>query len=283
MSSLVAPLENALFRQASRRRAYTFVLLIIFVFAMVAGFSSVESRNSGDFAVGFEKFLDWPAEVVAEAWEKRDLLLGHALHAVPALIETLNVAAVATLLSAATAAIMAFAATRGLSFFPPIIGVTRRMMDVMRALPEVVIALALAFILGAGPVPAMIAIAFHTTGALGKLFSEVNENVDMKPVEGLAACGASWFQRIRFGVLPQVAPNWLSYFFLRFEINVRASAILGFVGASGIGAYLSEVISWGKGRNDEVLAVFLLLFLTIVVIDQLSSWIRARLTSGGRA
>ncbi len=154
-------------------------------------------------------------------------------------------------------------------------------MDVMRAFPELILALFLIFVLGTSPVPAMIAVAFHTVGALGKLFSEVNENADRKPMEGLEAAGGSWFQRIRYGVIPQVAPNWLSYFLLRLEINVRASAILGFVGAGGIGTELRRTIGWGQGAGDETVALFTLLILSIVVIDQTSSWGRARLA--GRA
>jgi phosphonate transport system permease protein len=126
----------------------------------------------------------------------------------------------------------------------------------------------------------MIAVAFHTAGALGKLFSEVNENTDADPVEGLASCGANWLQRMRFGVLPQVLPNYLSYFMLRFEINVRASAILGFVGAGGIGTELRRTIGWGQGAGDETAALFFLLILSIFVIDQLSSFMRQRLVFG---
>ena len=82
------------------------------------------------------------------------------------------------------------------------------------------------------------------------------------------------------GVVPQVAPNYLSYALLRFEINIRASAILGFVGAGGIGYDLKNSMSWGKGRYDEAAAIFILLFLTIVVVDQISSYYRNKLTYG---
>jgi phosphonate transport system permease protein len=151
-------------------------------------------------------------------------------------------------------------------------------MDIMRAIPEIVIALVLIFILGGGPVPAVIAITFHTAGALGKLFSEVNENASLNPVEGLRSTGSTWIQQMGLGVIPQVAPNYLSYGLLRFEINVRASAILGFVGSGGIGYDLKNAISWGQGRYDEVAAIFILLFATIVFFDQLSSHWRNRLT-----
>lgn len=82
------------------------------------------------------------------------------------------------------------------------------------------------------------------------------------------------------GVLPQVTPNWLSYALLRFEINVRASAILGFVGSGGIGYDLKTAMQWGQGRYDQVVAIFLLLFATIVVIDQVSSHFRHKLVKG---
>ncbi len=85
-----------------------------------------------------------------------------------------------------------------------------------------------------------------------------------------------------FGLIPQVAPNWLSYALLRFEINVRASAILGFVGQGGIGADLKIALQWGQGKYDQVVAIFLLLFLTIVLIDHISDRLRLRLTKGRR-
>jgi phosphonate transport system permease protein len=156
-------------------------------------------------------------------------------------------------------------------------------MDIMRAFPEIVIALVLIFILGGGPIPAMIAIAIHTAGALGKLFSEVAENADLKPVEGLASVGANWSQRMLLGVIPQVAPNYLSYTLMRFEINIRASAILGFVGAGGIGYELRNAMTFGTGKFDLAAAIFVLLFLTIVFFDQLSSHYRNRLVKGAGA
>jgi ABC-type phosphate/phosphonate transport system, permease component len=126
----------------------------------------------------------------------------------------------------------------------------------------------------------MIAILLHTAGALGKLFSEVAEGADLKPVEGLASTGARWGQKMALGVVPQVAPNLLSYALLRFEINIRASAILGFVGAGGIGYELRNAMTFGQGKFDEAAAIFLLLFLSIVVTDAISGRLRERLTKG---
>ena len=107
----------------------------------------------------------------------------------PALLETLNIAVAATLLGGAGAAVLSLAATPNLGAPAWLRLPVRRCLDVMRAFPELIIALFLIFVLGTSPVPAMIAVAFHTVGALGKLFSEVNENIDVKPMEGLAASG----------------------------------------------------------------------------------------------
>ncbi|WP_126976024.1 phosphonate ABC transporter, permease protein PhnE [Frigidibacter oleivorans] len=263
-----------------RRRMYSGILMIVFVALLASGFRVANDRNAGGFFDGLHRVLDFPSELVAEAVEKAANLPANLVTYVPALIETLNIAAVSTLIGSLLAILLALLATPGLSLWPRAIPVFRRILDIMRAIPDVVIALMLIFVLGGGPVPAMLAIAFHTTGALGKLFSEVAENADLKPVEGLQSVGASWFQRMWLGVIPQVAPNWLSYALLRFEINVRASAILGFVGAGGIGYELKIAIGWGQGRYDAAAAIFLLLFLTIVVIDQFSSHMRNRLVKG---
>jgi len=264
-----------------RRRMYGGLMLTIFLLLMISGFMVADARNAGGFWNGLPMIFDFPAAVLSEAWEKRAELPGHLVRYVPALVETLNIAAVSTLVGAMLAMVLSMLATRGLALWPRAIPVFRRVMDVMRAVPEIVIALVLIFVMGGGPVPAVIAIAFHTGGALGKLFSEVNENADLKPVEGLASVGAGWMQRMWLGVVPQVSPNYFSYALLRFEINIRASAILGFVGAGGIGYELKNTMSWGQGQFDEAAAIFLLLFLTIVAVDQVSSSVRNHLTHRG--
>lgn len=271
------PLHDEYMALVRRRRLYSFAMILVFGALLISGFRLADDRNAGGFWAGIAQIGDFPAEVLSEAFEKFTELPAHLWTFLPSLIETVNIAGAATLAGALIAIILSLLSTRGLARWPRLIGVFRRAMDIMRAIPEIVIALVLIFVLGGGPVPAMIAIAFHTAGALGKLFSEVNENADRKPVEGLASVGSTWTQQMLLGVIPQVAPNWFSYALLRFEINIRASAILGFVGSGGIGYDLRNAMSWGKGRYDEALAIFILLFLTIVVVDQVSSRIRLHL------
>jgi phosphonate transport system permease protein len=279
----ITALETQIVELERKRSLYSAILVLVVAAILIAGFSEASNLNSGGFWQGLEKFFNYPGEIFWEAINAGWAFFGLLWQFFPALIETINIALVATLVGGVFAVILAFASTRMLEVWPPLIPVVRRMMDIMRAFPELVIALFLIFIIGGGPVPAMIAVAFHTAGALGKLFSEVNENVDRRPIEGLRAVGSNWLQRMRFGVIPQVLPNYLSYFLLRFEINVRASAILGYVGAGGIGIELRRTIGWGKGAGDETAAIFVLLFLTIVVVDQISSALRQRLTRTDRA
>ncbi|KAA0912905.1 phosphonate ABC transporter, permease protein PhnE [Aquicoccus porphyridii] len=270
-------IQDAYMAMTRTKRMYGGIMLVIFIALMTSGFMLADSRNAGGFWDGILNVFNFPGEVVKEASEKITLLPALMVKFFPSLIETINIAAASTLVGGLIAIVLSLLSTRGLARFPRLIGLFRRLMDIMRAIPEIVVALVLIFVLGGGPVPAMIAIALHTTGALGKLFSEINENASLKPLEGLESTGATWAQRMLLGVVPQVAPNWLSYALLRFEINIRASAILGFVGSGGIGYDLKNAFSWGQGRYDEVAAIFILLFLTIVFFDQLSSHYRNKL------
>lgn len=285
MADTTAPASLATIRESylgmvRAKRMYSGLTLALFVIAMIVGFRIVDERSAGGFWDGLPRIFDFPTSLVSEAWSKKYNLPGYFVEFFPALLETINIAAVSTLLGASLGLVLSLLATRGLAPFPRLIPVFRRIMDLLRAFPEIVIALVLIFILGGGPVPAMVAIALHTAGALGKLFSEVAENADLKPVEGLQSVGANWSQRMLLGVIPQVAPNYLSYALMRFEINIRASAILGFVGAGGIGYELRNAMTFGTGRFDIAAAIFILLFFTIVFFDQLSSYCRNKLVHG---
>ena len=283
MAKLLMPVQRGIYAtymaQTHRRRLYSGILLLIFILLLISSFQVAESRNAGGFIAGLPQIFDFPKGLITEAWDRIDRMPGHLVRFFPSLIETINIAAASTLIGAFGGIVLALLSTRGLALWPRLIPLFRRTMDILRALPEIVIALVLIFIMGGGPVPAMIAIALHTAGALGKLFSEVAENADLKPVEGLASVGAGWLQRMWLGVMPQVAPNFLSYGLLRFEINIRASAILGFVGAGGIGYDLRNTMTWGQGRFDQAAAIFILLFVTIVVVDQVSSHYRNKIST----
>ena len=191
------------------------------------------------------------------------------------LLETLIIAYVGTALGAVGALLVSFAAAANLMPKAWIRVPLRRLLEFCRTVPELVFALIFVIAFGLGPIPGLLAIAIHTFGALGKQFFEVAENIDMKSVEGVTATGASWPVAVRFGALPQVAANFVSYALLRFEINVRGASILGFVGAGGIGQDLIEAIR--KFYYSDVSAILLLIIATVVMIDLVTERVRHRL------
>jgi phosphonate transport system permease protein len=151
---------------------------------------------------------------------------------------------------------------------------TRRLMDALRAINEMVFAMLFVVAVGLGPFAGVLALWVHTTGTLSKLFSEAVEAIDPQPVEGIRATGALALEEIVYGVLPQVLPLWISYTLYRFEANVRSASVLGMVGAGGIGVVLWEYI---RGFNySETAAVLVLLVVTVSLIDLLSAAIRKR-------
>lgn len=189
--------------------------------------------------------------------------------------QTIQMAVLATSLGFAAAFVLSFPATRTFVGSRAVVFVTRRLLEVMRTIPQVVLAFILVWPFGIGPLAGIVAIAAHTTGALGKLFCELNENADLRAVEGIRSVGGSWLAQVRYGVVPQVMPGFLSYALLRFEINVRSSTIIGFVGAGGIGQELKRVI--GFNIYEEVSAIVILVLLIVVVIDLVSERVRHRL------
>jgi phosphonate transport system permease protein len=189
--------------------------------------------------------------------------------------ETLLIAYVGTMAGAAIGFVFCFAACSNLVKNRWVTSITRRALEFNRTVPELVFALIFVYTFGLGPVPGVLAIAIHTIGALGKLFAEVVENIDMKPVEGIVAAGGTWVQQIRFAVLPQVQTNFLSYALLRFEINVRGAAVMGFVGAGGIGDTL--IVSIRKFYYSDVSAIIVLLIATVMLIDFGTEKLRHRL------
>lgn len=191
------------------------------------------------------------------------------------LVETLLMAYVGTVLGATGALALCFFAAANVAPNRWLRMAVRRFCELCRTVPELVFALVFVIAFGLGPMAGVLAVAIHTVGALGKLFAEVVENIDMKPVEGITAGGSSWPVAMRFGALPQTMSNFVSYALLRFEINVRSTAVMGFVGAGGIGQDLIEAIR--KFYYSDVSAILVLIVITVSVIDTLTSHVRHRM------
>lgn len=189
--------------------------------------------------------------------------------------ETVLIAYVGTLTGALLGFAAAFLAARNFNGSAPLRFVVRRALEIARTVPDLVFALVFVAAFGLGPLPGVMALAIHSMGALGKLFSEIVENIDMKPVEGIAASGGSWLAQVRFGAVPQVLAGVASYSLLRFEINVRGAAVLGFVGAGGIGEDL--ILAVRRFYYSDVSALLIVIIAAVIAIDFLSEKIRHRL------
>ena len=273
-------LQSAAYAQAvalKRRQLWlgTFLLLVcVAVSGQIAEISlSKFFQHIGNFTSYFyriahlengQSVLSDPAEWFW-GWKKWLGLMG----------ETLLMAYVGTLLGGCAALALCFLASKNITPNSIVVFATRRFLEFSRTVPEMVFALIFVVAFSLGPLPGILALAIHTTGALGKLFAEVVENIDMKPVDGVISTGGTWLHIVRFAVLPQVASNFASYALLRFEINVRGAAVLGFVGAGGIGQTLLEVIR--KFYYADVSAVLLIIIASVMLIDGITEGVRHRL------
>ena len=191
------------------------------------------------------------------------------------LYETFNMAVLATLMGFIFALILSFLSAKNIT--PNIYSyhLVKRILEFLRGVPEIIFAILFVWALGVGPLAGIIAITIHTTGALGKLFSEVHENADLKTCEAIRSHGGNWGSEMRDLIIPNVLPNIRSYALLRFEINIRASTVIGFVGAGGIGQELYLVINFNY--YEEVSAIILLIILTVITIDVSSGRIRQKI------
>ena len=286
---------------ARTRRFYTLLSIAILLAALFASLWFANESNSGKFFDRLPYMFDFvgqlaprePMEVVRALFDlpspyadgslkynydesrvyfTQSLYIPHYFYL---MLETLNIAILATILAFVFAFPLCFLASRNLVANGWLRGFVRRVLELFRAFPEIVIAGFLLAIFSLGAIPAIIAVTVHTIGALGKMFYEVVENADMRAEEGMRAVGGNWLERVWFGIVPQVMPNFLSYLLLRLEINVRASTIIGAVGAGGIGEPLR--LSIGQGHEAKTLAIIIILFTTIVIIDQISAALRRRL------
>ncbi|WP_409190896.1 phosphonate ABC transporter, permease protein PhnE [Bradyrhizobium sp. RDM4] len=189
--------------------------------------------------------------------------------------ETLLISYVGTLIGAVFALCLNFFAAENTSPSYWLRFTVRRLLEFARTVPGIVFALIFVIAFGLGPMAGVLAIAIHTTGALGKQFAELVENADMKPVEGIRSTGASWVSCMRFAILPQVSAGYASYALLRFEINVREASVMGFVGAGGIGQEL--IVAIRKFYYSDVSAILVTVIVTVFLIDITTGWVRGRL------
>jgi phosphonate transport system permease protein len=273
-------LLNENYRKAvvRKRLRLTFGAALFFAALVIAAIGAEVNLRTffsyfGNFVSYFSRILTlesgaWVWTDVGEwfwGWHKWLKMLG----------ETVLISYVGTLIGAVLAFALNFFAAENTSPAPWLRFIMRRLLEFARTVPGIVFALIFVIAFGLGPMAGVLAVAIHSTGALGKQFSEIVENADMKPVEGIRSTGASWISCMRFAVLPQVMAGYASYALLRFEINVREASVMGFVGAGGIGQEL--VVAIRKFYYSDVSAILVTIIVTVFIIDILTGWLRSRL------
>jgi phosphonate transport system permease protein len=275
----LAVLNEAYRRAVARKRLRALGACVLFLAALVVAALGAEVNLKtfftyfGNFVSYFDRIftLEDQTRVWTNfgewfwGWQKWLKLLG----------ETILISYVGTLTGAVLAFALNFFAAANTSPAPWLRFVVCRALEFARTVPGIVFALIFVMAFGLGPMAGVLAIAIHSTGALGKLFSEIVENADMKPVEGVRSTGASWLSCMRFAVLPQVTAGYASYALLRFEINVREASVMGFVGAGGIGQEL--VVAIRKFYYSDVSAILITIIVTVFLIDIATGWLRGKL------
>jgi phosphonate transport system permease protein len=187
---------------------------------------------------------------------------------------TLQMAFFSTVIALAVALPLSFLAAKNTSPSRLLYDFMRMLLNFLRSIPELVLALILIPTLGLGPVPAIMAIFIHNVGVFGKLISELIEAIDRGPQEAVASVGARKVLVSLYAVLPQIWPNVLSQYFYRFEVAIRTSLILGIVGAGGIGQMLFIDFKIFDYQKVAVEVIFIMVLVTLV--DYLGSYVRNR-------
>jgi len=165
--------------------------------------------------------------------------------------------------------------TRGAWFHGSMVFLSKMVLNMLRSIPDLLWAIIFILVVGLGPFAGVLALALHTGGVLGKLYTDVLENVDPRPVEAIAAIDTGRVKLFFYGILPQALPQCLSYTLYRWEMNIRAAAILGFVGAGGIGLLFYKAIS--LFQTGKVLTLIIAVFIMVNMVDGLSQHLRKKL------
>ena len=217
----------------------------------------------------FDKLLDLFVKLFHPKWEFFNKVVGP-------LVDTIKMSILGTVIGCLLALPIAVLASTNICKSPAIVSVLRFILALIRTLPTLVIALVCALVFGLGTFAGTLAISIFTFGILAKMLYESIETIDMGPFEAMEALGANKFQAFWSACVPQILPVYLSHSLYCFEMNVRASAILGYVGAGGLGITINERIGW---RDYNGLGMVLLsLFVVVVAIEFFSEYLRKKLS-----
>ena len=241
------------------------ILNLLWVLLFIAGLfiSTNETKTDlGALFANFGQFADIFLQMLHPDWS----YLGTV---VPLLLETIKMAILGTAIGSVIAFIYSLLIARNIVKNKALTGILRIIMNIIRTVPDLLLGAIFVAIVGIGPVAGVLALAICTFGIVVKLFYEAIETIDPGPIEALTAVGANKLQIIVFAVLPQVMTYFISYCLYAFEINVRASTVLGYIGAGGIGLYLQQTLQiFDYPKTGTIIIVII---IVVVLIDYVSS------------
>ena len=247
-------------------KRYLSILLFILLIYSAGKFTRfsvrdlIEGMNEG---AGFLKELFFPPD-----W-------AYMRRLIDPMKETIQISIVGTFFGSIFAIPLAILSARNFLQKPLITGFFRNFLGLFRTIPSLVFAALFASVFGLGSFPGMMALVVFTSGLVAKLGFEAIESIDPGPVEALESCGASKLSILRYAIIPQILPQYLSFVLYSFEINIRASAVLGYVGAGGIANYYNRTLSFLQ--YDRAGSIVILTFVVVMALDLVSSRIRERL------
>ncbi len=246
------------------------VTIIFFVVLGIYTYSMIKTQEDmvggfggalGNMYTVIEKFFPPNFAILPAIWDS--------------MMQTIQMAIIATTIAAILTVPLAVLSAQNITTFKPLYYLTRTLLNLLRTIPDLVLAVIFVGLFGIGVFPGILALTVFSLGILAKLISETIESVDMNPLEAMRASGGNVFQVIWYSLVPQIAPQFTSLVLYVFEINIRASVVLGMVGAGGVGLILNQQLKFYNYPN--AMTVIIVIFATVLIIEYVSNKLREAL------
>ncbi|MDA1677768.1 MULTISPECIES: phosphonate ABC transporter, permease protein PhnE [unclassified Bacillus cereus group] len=244
------------------------MLTAILVILLLWGSSVQVDASFSKLVVGFPNMIDLLKEMVPPDWSYFQVIT-------TAMLDTIRMAIIGTTLGAILAIPLALLAASNVFTSTFLYGPARLVLNFIRTIPDLLLAAIFVAIFGIGPLPGILALTFFSIGLVAKLLYESIESIDPGPLEAMTAVGANKVQWIVYGVIPQVKAHFVSYVLYTFEVNVRAAAVLGLVGAGGIGLYYDRTLGFLQYQQTASIIIYTL--VVVLLIDYVSTLLREKL------
>ncbi|MEG7844324.1 phosphonate ABC transporter, permease protein PhnE [Bacillus mobilis] len=244
------------------------MLTAILVILLLWGSSVQVDASFSKLVVGFPNMIDLLKEMVPPDWSYFQIIT-------TAMLDTIRMAIIGTTLGAILAIPLALFAASNVFTSTFLYGPARLVLNFIRTIPDLLLAAIFVAIFGIGPLPGILALTFFSIGLVAKLLYESIESIDSGPLEAMTAVGANKVQWIVYGVIPQVKAHFVSYVLYTFEVNVRAAAVLGLVGAGGIGLYYDRTLGFLQYQQTASIIIYTL--VVVLLIDYVSTLLREKL------